>query len=149
MPQHADDRCALRCRVTGSNSVGRHAVETASLTATHVAPTVVGELLDEIFDQEEGSETIATAQVFAGQGLSFAATGAGVAIDATGVLTVSTAAPLSGEVVVTATNSGGSAEARFFLTVEATAPGRAGVHPSRAGRVQGRPRGAGRGRLQR
>ena len=122
VPQHADDRCALRCRVTGSNSVGRHAVETASLTATHVAPTVVGELLDEIFDQEEGSETIATAQVFAGQGLSFAATGAGVAIDATGVLTVSTAAPLSGEVVVTATNSGGSAEARFFLTVEATAP---------------------------
>ena len=150
VPQHADDRCALRCRVTGSNSVGRHAVETASLTATHVAPTVVGELLDEIFDQDGGSETIATAQVFAGQGLRFAATGAGVAIDpATGVLTVSTAAPLSGEVVVSATNSGGSAEARFILTVEAAGRRGAGVHPSRAGRVQGRPRGAGRGRLQR
>ena len=123
VPVAADDRCALSCRVTGTNSVGRAAVETASLTATHAAPTVVGELLDEIFDQDGGSETIATAQVFAGHGLRFGATGAGVAIDpATGVLTVSTAAPLSGEVVVSATNSGGSAEARFLLTVEAAGP---------------------------
>ena len=77
VPVAADDRCALNCRVTGTNSAGRAAVETASLRATHVAPTVGGELLDEVFDQDSGSETIATAPVFTGQGLSFAATGDG------------------------------------------------------------------------
>ena len=96
----------------------------------------MGELFDEIFDQDGGSETIATAQVFAGEGLSFAATGAGVTIDpATGVLTVSTAAALSGEVV------GHRHQFRRLGRGELSPDGRGGgsrgtrIHPPRTGRV--------------
>ena len=107
--------------MTATNGAGSLAAETAALAITYVAPELVGELFDEVFDQGVGEETIATAQVFAGEALGFAVEGAGVTIDpATGVLTVSTDAALSGETVtVTATNSGGSAAASFLLTVEA------------------------------
>ena len=121
VPGPADDRSAIAARVTATNGAGSHAAETAALAISYVAPALVGELFDEVFDQGVGAETIATAQVFAGEALSFAAQGLGVTIDAiTGVLTVSTDAALSGETVtVTATNSGGSAAASFLLTVEA------------------------------
>ena len=109
--------------MTATNGAGSLAAETAALAISYVAPALVGELFDEVFDQGVGAETIATAQVFAGEALSFAAEGLGVTIDPlTGVLTVSTDAALSGETVtVTATNSGGSAAASFLLTVEAEA----------------------------
>jgi hypothetical protein len=121
VPGPADDRAALAARVTATNGAGSLAAETAALAVTYVAPALVGELFDEVFDQGVGEEAIATAQVFAGEALGFAARGLGVTIDpATGVLTVSTDAALSGETVtVTATNSGGSAEASFLLTIEA------------------------------
>ena len=123
VPGPADDRAALAARVTATNGAGSQAAETAALAVSYVAPALVGELFDEVFDQGIGAETIATAQVFAGEALSFAAEGLGVTIDpTTGVLTVSTDAALSGETVtVTATNSGGSAAASFLLTVEAEA----------------------------
>ena len=123
VPGPEDDRCALSCRISAVNTAGSLSSETAALAITHVAPTLVGELFDEIFDQGIGDEVVETAAAFAGEALRFAATGAGVAIDPeTGVLTVSTDAALSGErITVSATNSGGSAEGAFLLTVEAAA----------------------------
>ncbi len=120
VPTDADDRCALACRVTALNAAGSLAAETAPLAVTQEAPTLVGELLDEVFDLGTGPETIATAQVFEGRGLAFGASGAGATIDpATGVLTLPTDAVRSGEAVtVTATNSGGAASASFQVTVE-------------------------------
>ena len=122
-PGRPTTAAALAARVTATNGAGSFAAETAALAISYVAPALVGELFDEVFDQGVGEETIATAQVFAGEALSFAAEGLGVTIDPlTGVLTVSTDAALSGETVtVTATNSGGSAAASFLLTVEAEA----------------------------
>ena len=121
VPGPEDDRCALSCRISAVNTAGSLSSETAALAITHVAPTLVGELFDEVFDQGIGDEVMETAAAFAGEALRFAATGAGVAIDPeTGVLTVSTDAALSGETItVSATNSGGSAEGAFLLTVEA------------------------------
>ena len=69
VPVPADDRCGLSCRVTAANSAGSVAAETAALTATYAAPTVVGELFEEILDQGTGPQTIATAAVFAGENL--------------------------------------------------------------------------------
>ena len=81
MPVDADDRCALACRVTALSSAGMLATETAAITATHVAPELVGGLFDEVFDQGAGPETVATAQVFSGRALVYAATGGGATID--------------------------------------------------------------------
>ncbi len=123
VPVPRDDRCALSCRVTAVNKAGSVAVETAALTVTYAAPTRVGDLAEEIFDQGPGVQTIDTALVFTGENLSFSVTGADVGIDtATGVLTISTETALSAEVTVTATNSGGSVEASFLLTIEANGP---------------------------
>ena len=120
LPGPEDDRCALACRVTALNTAGSLSADTPPLAITYVAPTRVQDLLEEILDQGVGAVAVETAGVFAGEALRFAANGAGVAIDPeTGVLTVSTDAALSETVTVTVTNSGGSAEASFQLTIEA------------------------------
>lgn len=118
-PVDADDRCALGCRVTASNAAGALAAETATLAVTQVAPLLVGDLLDEVFDRGAAAEPIATAQVFEGRSLSYAVSGAGATIDAaTGVLTIPTDTARSEAVTVTATNSGGSAATGFLVTIE-------------------------------
>lgn len=119
-PGDADDRAALACRVSALNAAGALGAETAPLVVTQEAPVLVGELLDEVLDLGEGTETIATAQIFQGRGLSFGAAGAGAAIDpATGVLSLPTGAVRSAEeVIVTATNSGGAVSTGFLVTVE-------------------------------
>jgi hypothetical protein len=121
VPVSEDDRAALTCRITASNAAGSETAVTAALAVTHVAPVVTGELFDEVLDEGTGPQTVEAAGVFEGLALVFAAEGAGAAIDpATGLLTIPTDAPISGETVtVTATNSGGSASAAFLVTVEA------------------------------
>jgi hypothetical protein len=119
VPGPEDDLTALSCRVSASNEAGTAEAETATLAVVYPAPTVVGELLDEVFDQGTGPETVAAAPAFAGEALVFAVSGAGASIDAaTGVISIPTDVALSEEVVVTATNSGGSAETSFLVTVE-------------------------------
>lgn len=120
VPGPEDDRTELSCRASASNAAGTAEAETAALAVVYPAPTLVGELLDEVFDQETGPETVAAAPAFAGGGLVFSVTGAGASIDAaTGVISIPTDVALSGEpVVVTAANSGGSVETSFLVTVE-------------------------------
>ena len=121
-PVAADDRTLLSCRVSAGNDSGSHVVETAALSVTHAAPVALqAELPDEILDQGTGPEVVPTAQAFAGEALVFGVTGPGASIDpATGLVTLSTDVAVDGaEIVVTATNSGGSATTRFLLTVEA------------------------------
>ena len=64
------------------------------------------------------------AAAFAGAALTFAVSGRGAVIDsATGLVTIATEELLDGErITVTATNSGGSAQASFTATVRATLP---------------------------
>lgn len=100
-------------------------VPTGSRSSIHVLlrevpPTVEGVLPDTVYDHDTGPQTLATAAVFDGQSLSFAAAGAGATIDpATGILTIPTDTELSGAVVtVTASNSGGAVTAAFQVTVE-------------------------------
>lgn len=120
VPADADDRATLAVRVTASNVAGSQTVVTDGIAVTQVAPTLVGELYDEVLDREDGSVPVETAQVFSGRALGYGVTGGGATIDAaTGVLSLPTGTVLSGETVtVTATNSGGSAEASFLLTIE-------------------------------
>jgi len=121
VPVPEDDQTALNCRVSASNTAGTAVAETAALSVTYAKPTLVGYLSDEVFDQGTGPETVAAASVFAGEALVFAVAGARASVDAaTGVISIPTDVALSGEtVVVTATNSGGSAETSFLVTVEA------------------------------
>ena len=116
-----DDLAGISCRVTATNAGGSAEMQTAALTVTHVAPQVTGELLEEILDEGTGPQDVPTAEAFEGLALVFAVEGADASIDAeTGVASIPTDTPVDGaEVVVTATNSGGSAEARFLVTIEA------------------------------
>lgn len=108
--------------MSAGNDSGSHVVETAALGVAYAAPVVLqAELPDEILDQGTGPEVVPSAQAFAGEALVFRVTGTGATIDpTTGLVTLSTDVVVDGaEIVVTATNSGGSAATRFLLTVEA------------------------------
>ena len=123
-PGPEDDGSALTCRVTATNSAGSAAAETAALAIAYAPPVATGELPDEVFDEDSGLQEIPTASAFAGEALRFAVEGRGATIDAaTGVVSIDTAEPLSGETVtVTAGNSGGTATASFLVTVEVSDP---------------------------
>ena len=74
-------------------------------------------------EQGAAAASVAAAAAFAGEGLRFAVTGAGATINpATGVVTLITHAARVETVTVIATNSGGSAEAGFLLTVKTAKP---------------------------
>ena len=120
-PGPADDLTDLSCAVTASSLAGTAVATAGPIRITHVAPVAAGNLLEEIFDQGRGAQTVATAGDFTGAALSFAVTGAGASIDAaTGVVSIPTDVAVSGETVtVTASNSGGSAASSFLVTIEA------------------------------
>ena len=134
-PGPEDDGAALTCRVTATNSAGSATAETAALAIAYAPPVATGELPDEVFDEDSGLQEIPTAFAFAGENLSFAVEGRGATIDAaTGVVSIDTAEPMSGETVtVIAGNSGGTARASFLVTVEVARPG--GRLRRRRGRV--------------
>ncbi len=84
------------------------------------APQLGISLFDEVFDLDTGPQTVAAAPGFTGENLRFDVSGAGVAIDPeSGLVSISTDVAVDGAlIVVTATNSGGSATAAFQITVE-------------------------------
>jgi hypothetical protein len=118
----ADDGCAIACAVTAANAAGALVAAAGPIRARHVAPRLVDVLPEEVFDEGTGPQAVETAFAFAGAALVFSAEGA--AIDpATGVLSLPTAAPVSGAVVtVTAANSGGAVSTALRYTVEAAPP---------------------------
>jgi hypothetical protein len=120
VPGPEDDLTEVCCRVTARNAAGETAAETAAVRVTYVAPVPVGELPDEIFDEDTGAQEVPTAQAFEGQNLAFTVTGAGASIDAaTGVVTIDTATPGVESITVAAANSGGEARQSLLVTVEA------------------------------
>jgi hypothetical protein len=125
MPRPADDNRDIACRVSATSSAGAAIATTAGHRITYAPPRALGNLFDEVFDQNTGAQLVSAAQAFAGENLRFAVAGAGATINPnTGVVSISTASPISGQpITVTATNSGGSAQATFRVTVEAEAPG--------------------------
>jgi hypothetical protein len=121
VPVEADDRANLTCRVTASNAAGSAQAESGALGITRVAPAAVGTLGDLVLAEGSGVTTVETAAFFTGGGLAYAVTGGGATIDAaTGRVSILATAPLAAtQVVVTASNSGGSAQQTFGLTIEA------------------------------
>lgn len=141
VPGPADDGTDLDCAVSARNAAGAVVGTTAALRATYPAPKVFGELPEEIFDEGAGPQLVETASVFAGANLAFAAQGRPID-PRTGVVTVSTDRPTSGETVtVTATNSGGAASATLRITVEAVPPAPLEAADMRALRSVWRPEG--------
>jgi hypothetical protein len=124
VPGPEDDLSDLAVRVTATNAGGSTEAVSGALRVTYAAPVARGSLFDEVFDQGSGEQIVETAQEFAGENLRFALEGP-EGLDATiepetGILRIATDAPLSGaEIVVTASNSGGSARSAFLVTIEA------------------------------
>jgi hypothetical protein len=122
VPVTADDLRAIRCVVRATNVEGTAEAATAAVTVTHAAPARTGTLADLSLVQDSGPRTVNAAAVFAGTALVFGVTGAGATVVAqTGAVSIPTDRVLDGATVtVTATNSGGTAEAAF--RVDVTAP---------------------------
>jgi hypothetical protein len=122
VPVPADDLRAIRCVVRATNAEGTAEATTAAITATHAAPARTGTLPDLSLVQDSGPRTVNAAAVFTGAALVFGVTGAGATVVAqTGAVSIPTDRVLDGATVtVTATNSGGTAEASF--RVDVTAP---------------------------
>ena len=123
-PGAADDRARLACRIAAFGPGGRSTAQTPEITIIFPQPLLVGPLPDLDYTQGTGPHIVDISPFFLGNSLSFSVTGDGVAVDpATGVVSISATALLSGvSVLVTASNSGGAAESRFRLTVAAEAP---------------------------
>jgi len=111
------DLDALSCEVTVP---GQRARSSAPVILREVPPAVQNSLYDEVFDLDTGTQLVASAAAFSGQGLSFAVSGAGASIDpVTGEISVPTDIEVEGAVVtVSATNSGGTVTAAFQITIE-------------------------------
>ena len=120
----------IRYRLTAGGpwspvSASRKEITIVALTPEEEAPpAVVGELFDEVFDEDTGPQEVETAAAFSGANLRFSVTGAGASVDpATGLVSIPTGTPVDGaRVTVTASNSGGSASLSFLVTVEAASP---------------------------
>ena len=124
VPVTADEGGDLRCVVVARNDAGTEKATTGAVRVVHAPPSVREALPDLVLDQGGGIRSVASAQAFAGEGLTFGVAGPGVTVDpAIGLLGVDTGQPRAGErVTVTASNSGGSVSNAFTLTVNAASP---------------------------
>jgi hypothetical protein len=118
-PVSADDLKALSCRVTATNAGGSAKAVTNALAITHKAPELVEVLVDVSASKGAPAVLVKAAEAFEGEALRFSVSGAGAIIDAkSGVITIPTGTVMNAaEVVVTAENSGGTAEAVFEVTI--------------------------------
>jgi hypothetical protein len=120
IPVATDDLRELSARVTATNAAGSVTADSDPIRITYVAPSVVAELVDEIFDEDTGPQDVPVAQAFAGDDLTFTVSGAGASIDVrSGIVSIPTDAPFAELVTVGASNSGGSVATDFMVTVEA------------------------------
>lgn len=124
VPGSGDDGLALRAAVTGRNSLGQVTALSTAVAVTQAPPAAKGRLPDLSVTQNSGVHMVNASLDFTGQGLTFGVSGTGVSIDpATGQVAIPSDALFAGiDVVVTATNSGGTAESRFRLTVAGAGP---------------------------
>ena len=121
----ADEGQLIGAKVAATGPGGTTTVmATGPVTVKHVAPVSAGSLADQTFAQNSGAQTVDAAADFTGQALTFALVlpPAGVSIAAaTGLVSIDTSAALAGATAkVRATNSGGSADSAFGLTVAAS-----------------------------
>mgnify|MGYP000232683829 CR=1 FL=1 len=121
----ADDQQLISCEETATNSQGSATADAIGDTPLYVPPSALGALPNQTYTGNTGVQTIATAGDFTGAGgaFSLATSDPGVTIDTgTGVISVDTVATgtINAEnITATYTNSGGSANSSFFLTVTA------------------------------
>jgi len=101
------------------------AVTVLAVPAPVAPPSASGALPDVTYTQGSGDQTVDASGDFAGAvSGTWSVTGTGASIDQSGVVSITTAAlRAASAVTVTYTNSGGSADSAFNVTVEAAAGG--------------------------
>ncbi len=93
-----------------------------SAPITYAAPVAAGGLADRNYATGSGNQTVDASTDFTGSDISYSVSTAisGVTIDAgTGVVTIPTASDATGTITVTGTNSGGSDQSAFSVTIAA------------------------------
>ena len=120
VPGAAEDGKELLCEVTATNAGGAAQAETDVLPLVLPVPMAVTSLKDVSVEQGADAITVDAAPAFEGIGLTFAIAGADATIDAaTGTVSIPTDSPRRATVTVTASNSGGTAESSFLVTIKA------------------------------
>lgn len=114
------DLRSVTCRVTASAEGRVEHTETAAVMVRYEAPTGLEVAPDEILDAGTGDQVIDTSVYFTGDGLGYSVQGGPVPIDAeTGHLTIATNGSWrGGELIVTASNSGGSWQTGLMVVLE-------------------------------
>lgn len=123
VPRPEHDRKVLRCVVTAGNNRGTARAYSEEITATYARPLALGSLSDVHYDHNLGVQVLNAFPEFTGGTLTFGITGEGVTIDpATGMVRILTDALREGvDVVVTASNSGGTVSSTFRVSIVAEA----------------------------
>lgn len=117
----SDDLAEIAVRVTATNESGSAAAASAGAVVRYQAPFAEGGLQDQEFSLGGGARTVDAAADFIGAvGGAWSVSGAGATIDAAGVVSIPTDAPLAdASVIVEYANSGGAASSAFSVTVKA------------------------------
>ena len=112
------DEQSVFCRISTDDM---RVLSTSSSMVRHIPPTVLSPLADQIFDQDTGDQSLPIAGVFGGDALSTSASGAIATFDepSQSILIDTSSVQTASVVVLQATNSGGSVQTQFLVTVEA------------------------------
>ncbi|MFV0474910.1 MAG: putative Ig domain-containing protein, partial [Pikeienuella sp.] len=121
VPVARDDLASLSVRVTATNAAGQVSAESAPVAVKRKAPRAAGALADRRFTLGSGDQSFDISDDFTdAEGGAWSISGAGAAIDAAGVATIPTDAPIADAVVTAAyANSGGVARSAVSVTVAA------------------------------
>lgn len=120
----ADDGAQIACAVSASDGITRLTAASPAVPVTYRAPAAAGALPDQAYALGSGSRTVDVSGDFTfAEGGAWSVSGAGGAIDGSGLVTLPTDTLRNAETVtVSYTNSGGTASSGFGVTVSAAAP---------------------------
>jgi hypothetical protein len=127
----ADDLTTIGATVTATDLDGSRARSaTGGGAVTRVAPTAAGAIADQSYSEDDAITALNVAADFTGAGITYAlatssaALPAGLTLSGAGVITGTPTTPASAAIIVVrGTNSGGSADTAFDITVTADAGG--------------------------
>lgn len=124
-PAASDDLAVIYPRATPSDTYA--ARNGPSATVRYAPPLTAGTLPDVAYSTGSGDQTVDASGGFTGSGITYSVASSvpGVVFDPdTGIVIIPTGADATGTITVTATNSGGSAQSAFGVTIStaATAP---------------------------
>lgn len=115
----ADDQTDVACDVTADDGFTQVTASANAVAVTYPAPVASGGLSNQSYEEDTGVETVDASTDFTGAvgGTWSVNSATGISINSSGVVSIDTATAGDGTITVTYTNSGGSDDSAFSLTI--------------------------------